>query len=111
MQIVVGLILLIVILTLLAARFEKISHRAKMHILKIAAAIFAALWIYEASVKSHDEKVRDIYLAFKQGEKILCNDMEITSRKFFFETGTESFISLDDEGIVYPVDSCEIARD
>ncbi len=111
MQIVIGLLLLAVVLTLLAARLEKITHETKMQILKVAAAIFGALWLYEWRVDSHDNKVREIYLAFKNGAPVICGEDKITNRKFFFETGTESFISLDNAGIVYPVEDCEIKRD
>jgi len=111
MQIVIGLFLLVIIATLLAARFEAISHQAKMQIFKVATALFAVLWLYEHFTDRHDAKVRALYLAFKQGEKIVCDGKTITRKDFFFETGTESFISLDDAGIVYPVDSCEIASD
>ncbi|HHD84329.1 MAG TPA: hypothetical protein ENK93_05565 [Campylobacteraceae bacterium] len=111
MQIVIGLFLLLLIVTLLAAHFEKITHRTKMQILKIAALIFALLWLYEWRVDAHDNHVRELYLAFKNGTPVVCDGKEITTEHFFFETGTESFISLDDKGIVYPVEQCEIKDD
>lgn len=113
MQIVIGLFLLIVIATLLAAKMEAISHQIKMHILKIAAAIFGALWLYEASVDHSEERTRELYIAFKQGKTIICDDQNVTQQNFYFETGTESFVSTVEEGplagLVYAAESCEVA--
>ena len=78
MQIVIGLFLLIVIATLIAAKMESISHQMKMHILKIAAAIFGALWLYEANVDHSEERTRELYIAFKQGKTIICEDQNVT---------------------------------
>ncbi len=111
MQLVIGLFALVVILTLLAAHFEAITHTTKMRLIKTALLIFAALWLYEASVDRHDNSIRELYLSFKQGKPILCDGKLITQEAFFFETGTESFISLGDDGIVYPADSCEVKGD
>ncbi len=111
MQIVIGLFLLTLVLTLLAARFEKISHTTKMQILKIVAVVFSILWLYEWDTDRHDNHVRELYLSFKNGAPVICDEKEITNKNFFFETGTESFISLGDAGIVYPVSQCEIKDD
>lgn len=113
MQIVIGLFLLIVIVTLLAAKMEAISHQMKIQILKIAAAIFGALWLYEASVDRSEERTRELYIAFKQGKTIICEDQKVTRENFYFETGTQSFVSTVEEGplsgLVYPAESCEVA--
>jgi hypothetical protein len=112
-QIVIGIFLLIVIATLLAAKLEAISHQKKMQILKGAAALFGALWLYEASVDHSQERTRELYIAFKQGKTIICNDQNVTQTNFYFEMGTESFVSTVEEGplagLVYPAESCEVA--
>ncbi len=114
MQIVIGIFLVIVIATLLAAKLEAISHAKKMQILKIAAAIFGAFWLYEASVDHSEERTRELYIAFRQGKSIVCDDQKVTQKHFYFETGTESFVSTVEEGplagLVYPADQCEVAE-
>ena len=112
MQIILGLLALIIVGAFLAAKFEAISHEKKMHILKLAAALFALLWLYEASVDHGDEEVRELYNAFKQGKTILCREQAVTPEHFYFETGTESFVSTDENGslsgLVFPAGECEI---
>jgi len=114
-QILIGLFFLIVAGTLIAARLEAISHEKKMHILKIAALVLALLWLYEMSVDHGDTKVRNLYNAFKQGKTIVCKDQKVTPEHFYFETGTESFVSTDEkgplDGLIYPADECEIESD
>ncbi len=113
MQIVIGIIILIVLLTLLAARMEAISHQRKMQILKLVALIFALLWLYETYVDSGDARTRALYIAFKQGKTLVCDGQKVTPAHFYFETGTESFVSTEEEGplsgLVYPASQCEIA--
>ena len=115
MQILIGLFFLIVAGTLIAARLEAISHEKKLHILKIAALVLALLWLYEMSVDHEETKVRNLYNAFKQGKTIVCKDQNVTSEHFYFETGTESFVSTDEKGplygLIYPADECEIESD
>ena len=110
-----GIFVLIIVATLLAAKFEAISHEKKMHILKIVAAVFALLWLYEASVDHSDQKIRTLYTAFKQGKTIVCAKQKVTQDHFYFETGTESFVSTDKKGplsgLVYPANVCEIASE
>jgi hypothetical protein len=112
MQIVLGLLALIIIAAFLAAKVEAISHERKMHILKITLLLFALLWLYKASVDHGDEEVRQIYNAFKQGKEVVCDSQPITQAHFYFETGTESFVSTDENGslsgLVFPVSECEI---
>ncbi len=113
MQIIIGIFFLIIAATLLAAKVEAISHEKKMHILKIAALIFALLWLYEARVDHSDKEVRELYNAFRQGKVIVCRDQNVTQEHFYFEPGTESFVSTDEKGplsgLIYPANSCEIA--
>ena len=112
MQIILGLFALIIVVTLLAAKFEAISHQKKMHILKLTALLFAILWLYEASVDHSDERVRELYNAFRQGKTIVCEEQEVTQEHFYFETGTESFVSTEEKGplsgLIYPASECEI---
>ena len=113
MQIVIGIIILIVVLTLLAAKMEAISHQRKMQILKTIALVFALLWLYETYVDRGDARTRALYVAFKQGKTLVCDGQRVTPEHFYFETGTESFVSTDQKGplsgLVYPASKCEIA--
>ncbi|RUM68682.1 MAG: hypothetical protein DSZ05_00670 [Sulfurospirillum sp.] len=113
MQIILGLFFLIIAATLIASKVEAISHEKKIQILKIAALVFALLWLYEASVDHSDKRIRNLYNAFRQGKTILCQDQKVTQAHFYFETGTESFVSTEESGplsgLIYPASSCEVA--
>ncbi len=112
MQIVIGILFVVVLLTLFAAQFEKISHQRKMHILKVAALILLLAWLYQNMIDTQTQKRRAKVIAFKQGKTLICQDNPISQKFFYYESGTQSFLTNDKNsslnGIIYPIQECEI---
>jgi len=114
MQILLGIIVVIILVTLFAAQFEKISHQKKMHILKLSAFILVLAWLYQSMITSQAQNKRAKVNAFEQGKTLLCQNTPINQAFFYYEAGTESFVTNDKNsslhGVIYPITDCEIKK-
>ena len=114
MQILLGILVVIVLIAIFAAQFEKISHQQKMHILKIAAIIFALAWLYQSMVTSQAQNKRQKVNAFKQGKTLICHDAPVNEAFFYYESGTESFVTNEKNsslnGVIYAITDCKIKQ-
>ncbi len=112
MQIIIGILFVIILLTLFAAQFEKISHKRKMHILKIAALIILLSWLYQNMILNQTQQRRAKVIAFEQGKTLICKEQAISKKFFYYESGTQSFLTNDKNNssakIIYPIQDCHI---
>ncbi len=112
MQIILGILALIIIVTIFAAKFETISQEIKIRIFKIVAVVLTLGWLYQTVVSGTQTSNRELVNAFKQGKTLLCKEQDILKNSFYYEAGTMSFVALNKNeslsGIIYPIEDCEI---
>jgi len=115
MQIILGILALIIIITIVAVKFDTISHQLQMRILKIIAIILTLGWLYQTFVDSTETSHRELVIAFKQGKTLLCKEQPIHNKHFYYEGGTMSFVAYDKNnsvtGFIYPINDCKIKED
>ncbi len=112
MQIILGILAIVIIALLLSVKTDNFSQKKKMSIIKTIIAAIVVLWLYEMIVDSTADNNREIVLSFNHGKEIICDDMVISNRFFYYENGTESFVANDKNSslkdLIYPIQKCEI---
>ncbi len=112
MQIILGLLALVIIAALIFSNLKLWQTQKKTTIIKIILSAILLLWLYESMIDSKADNNRKIVLSFSHGKKIVCDDKIVTSKNFYYENGTESFVAKDDNislrGVIYPISEYEI---
>ncbi len=112
MQIILGVLALVIIIFLVLTKEGDFSQKKKMKIIKSVIVAVIALWFYEMIVDTNADNKREIVLAFNHGKEILCRNDTVTKEFFYYENGTESFVSNDKNSslsdLIYPIQECEI---
>jgi len=86
---VVALVTLFVILNL----FTELEKRDKIVIASIVAILIAAAIWYEKSNNDQRTKTYELLLRFKQGNTLICDDINVTKENFNYVSHT--FIGLE----------------
>lgn len=107
-------VVLIIIASIIVAKKEFLSPRAKVLFAVVVVMMIVLAWMYENSVEKETHAHRSVVNAFKQGKSIFCDDVEITSKTFVYVSGTQSFIARDknieQQGLVIDVATCKTER-
>ena len=112
MQIILLLIVILLVLLILAVKKDSISNLNKFYIALILVIIVGAIMIYQFNFSEHEKQNRILINAYKQGETISCNGMDINNKTYRLETGTLSFMAKRDnkelKGIIHDIGDCVI---
>lgn len=112
MQILIGLIVLILVITFFITKTGTVSPRTKTMIFTMLMMVIAAAMLYEFMFSKKAEVQRAKMNAFTQGQTLLCKQIEVNQTYFTLETGTLSLMSngksKETLGMVFPIDECSI---
>ncbi|MFP4332072.1 MAG: hypothetical protein ACLFQJ_02120 [Campylobacterales bacterium] len=96
MKLVFIIIVFLVFLYLLLLMLPQVSKTDKIKALALFIVLIIAASLYEVQRDSSDKKMFMAIEAFKNGETLNCNGVEVNKKNFNFVSGTNTFLGKND---------------
>jgi hypothetical protein len=107
------ILLFLLLLFLLAALFpvlkdKEIPLKRKIFFTTSFIIFLLLSYTYTKDVEANNKQINEVVVAFKNGQTILCEGEEITSKNYRFTSGTLSFTKKEAASLTYSLDDCKV---